>query len=212
MLFFERKLEKRPEIDDSEKLKEFLNEPSYQRAPESPYPDIDALTANDEPDIEFPLAKAQKIPPVKSAELPKKEDDYRLPDEVEIVEKTVEPVSVQRTARKEGSAPLFVKVDKYNDILDSLQQTRALISGIKPVFNLLAEVEGVRKEALESLRITIQKIEKNVTILDSEMSRPGEPIIGASQMSNQDARHVETSLNQLQNNLSSLKSELERMK
>lgn len=204
MLFFSRNPEKKTASaqNENERLRNLVNgyDPDeYVPLKEIPYTEMDiGLGAS------FP----KRVP--KNVE-EKPIVDYSPPTEVAIVEKTVEHVPVmQRPAKSDGSAPLFIKVDRYNEILDNLQQTKALLMGIKSVFPLLVEVDNVKKDAIDVLRLTMQKIEKNIVLLDSSMAKPGE--IPDIQRITPDSSRMEDSLNQLQRQLGSLKSELERMK
>ncbi len=216
MLFFSKKPEK-PALthDDTEKIKDFLED-----SHEYPEINVDNYPENEKSDVADFFARPERKQSGSIALKPRKveildempDEDYKFPDEAEIIEKSVEPVPItaQRAVRREVSAPLFVKVDKYNDILDKLDQTKALLSGIKGVFPLIAEADAVKKDAVETLRLTLQKVEKNIVILDSAMLRPGE--FQLDQKSPAEAKHVEDSLTQLQLHLGSLKSDLEKMK
>lgn len=204
MLFFSRTPEKKSASiqNENEKLKNLINgyEPDeYAPIKEMPYPEIDIEMGRTFPkQVTVPMEEKPVV-------------NYSPPTEVSIVEKTVDPLPISRKPSKsDGSAPLFIKVDRYNEILDNLQQTKALLSGVKSVFPLLLEVDNVKKDAIDALRLTMQKIEKNIVILDSSMAKPGE--IHDIQRSTPDSNRMEESLNQLQRQLGSLKNELERMK
>jgi hypothetical protein len=110
---------------------------------------------------------------------------------------------------QDDSAPLFVKVSKYNEILSNLQEMKAYIAGVKQLYRLLSEIETTREESLKLLRSTLQKVERNIVQLDSGLLRPmGTPVGQKSEQS----RHVEESLSDLESQLESLKSELEKFK
>lgn len=110
---------------------------------------------------------------------------------------------------QDDSAPLFVKVSKYNEILSNLQEMKAYIAGVKQLYHLLSEIETTREESLKLLRSTLQKVERNIVQLDSGLLRPmGTPVGQKSEQS----RHVEESLSDLESQLESLKSELEKFK
>ena len=112
--------------------------------------------------------------------------------------------------KESGSAPLFVKVDKYHEILKNVQEMKMFLAGSKQLYTILAEIEGIRNDALKVLRGTIQKLERNVTEIDSEFIRPGEMTNPTTQQS-PDVRQVEGSLDELQDQLNSLKKELKTL-
>jgi hypothetical protein len=132
------------------------------------------------------------------------------PDEEFEINDIPSPLPTAPYGRKEQNAPLFVKVDKYNEILANIEDTRVLLNGIKNVFPLLLEIDAVKKDSIDTLRVTMQRIEKNILLLDTELLRPGQPRIGAEP--SREGGQVQDSLTKLQNHLESLKSELQRMK
>lgn len=116
--------------------------------------------------------------------------------------------SVSRAYPKtDPSAPLFVKVDRYNEIISKLQETKDLLRGVKTVFPVLLEIDQVKRDATESLRVTLQKIEKNMAELDSDLVRPGQARIEAPC---EVPSHIESSLSDLHSQLSSLRGQLEK--
>jgi len=147
--------------------------------------------------------KKESIQSIKDAvsddAMPEHSRDFYLPESA--------PVKTQ----KQETAPLFVKVDKYYDILRSVQEIKTFLAGVKHLYNVLAEIENVRSDALKMMRGTLQKIEKNITEVDSEFLRPNESTFPTEQKSSE-VQHVESSLNELQEQLSSLKKELQALR
>jgi hypothetical protein len=136
---------------------------------------------------------------VSDDKMPEHSKEFYLPKE--------EPVI---TKPHDGTAPLFVKVDKYYDILKNVQETKMFLSGAKQLYALMAEIESMRTDALNLMKITLQKLEKNTTQIDSEFLRPGEKEFPISHET-QDVQNFETSLNELQGQLNSLKKDLRSM-
>ncbi|MBI4019636.1 MAG: hypothetical protein HY364_05310 [Candidatus Aenigmarchaeota archaeon] len=110
-----------------------------------------------------------------------------------------------------GSAPLFVKIDKYYDILKDLQEMKMFLAGTKHLYHVLEEVENVRNDTLKIMRATIQRLEKSVVEMDSGLLRPREDQYPTPQET-PEVRHIEGSLNELQGQLDVLKKELQSMK
>ncbi|MEM7813564.1 MAG: hypothetical protein QW548_01550, partial [Candidatus Aenigmatarchaeota archaeon] len=69
-------------------------------------------------------------------------------------------------------APMFVKVDKYREILTELGELKAFMSSIKQIFSVLSDLETTREDALKTMRAAIQRMERAVGAIDSEMLRP----------------------------------------
>ncbi|HLC50585.1 MAG TPA: hypothetical protein VJI97_04110 [Candidatus Nanoarchaeia archaeon] len=73
---------------------------------------------------------------------------------------------------KERGAPVFVKVDEYKDILDTLDMIRDKVREIKET---LGEIDGLREEEgseLSMWRNVISDIEKKVENIDRVMYEP----------------------------------------
>ncbi len=126
-----------------------------------------------------------------------------------------EPSDFRETApapvpvRQEISAPLFVKVEKYREILSSVHEMKIFISGIRQLFDILNELEAVRSDTIKIMRATLQRLEKGVVEIDTELLRPRGLVAEAR---GEEASHIESSLSELQSQLGELKRELQEMK
>ncbi|MFH0832512.1 MAG: hypothetical protein V1900_02210 [Candidatus Aenigmatarchaeota archaeon] len=117
---------------------------------------------------------------------------------------------IRERPREESAAPLFVKVEKYREILNDIQEMKVFVSGLKQLFNIIHELETVRSDALNILRTTTQRLEKSIIEIDSALLRPRgleiEPH-GEAEVS-----HIEDSLQDLQRQLSLLRKDLQGLK
>ena len=122
-----------------------------------------------------------------------------------IEELPVEELPVER----ETGAPLFVKVDKYRDLIKSIQELKLYVASTKQVFTVLHETESLRADTLNILRATLQRLERGIIEIDTELLRP----YGAGEVTESaEVTHIETSLTDLQKQLLELKRELQEMK
>lgn len=108
------------------------------------------------------------------------------------------------------SAPLFVKVEKYRDILSGLQEIKTFISNVKQLFTIMHEVETVRSDTLKIMRASIQRLEKSIIEMDSELLRPKG--FEFPETSDTEISHVESSLGDLQKQVAALKRELQEIR
>ncbi len=132
-------------------------------------------------------------------------DDYPMPVAKE------KPV-YEETYTESPGAPLFVKVDKYRDVLRDVHELKLYTAGIKQVLDLLHDIETIRVDANKVLRATVQRIEKTLTEVDSELLRPRGAIMSEVAREDTEVRHLEGSLTDLQKQLSDLKRELQSFK
>lgn len=112
-------------------------------------------------------------------------------------------------ARREISAPLFVKVEKYREVLTGVHEMKIFIAGIRQLFDILNELEAVRSDTIKIMRATLQRLEKSVVEIDTELLRPRGLVAEAR---GEEASHIESSLSELQSQLGALKRELQEMK
>mgnify|MGYP001589668780 CR=1 FL=1 len=114
--------------------------------------------------------------------------------------------------RKEPvSAPLFVKVEKYQNVLASMNEMRSFVSSMKQLFNVLYELETVRNDSLKIMRATVQRLEKSLMEIDSALLRP-KGIELSMPYTEGEVHHMEDSLGELQRQLSDLRRELQELK
>ncbi|MEM7816300.1 MAG: hypothetical protein QXZ20_00105 [Candidatus Aenigmatarchaeota archaeon] len=124
-----------------------------------------------------------------------------------------------KNVEKEASSitiPLFVKVDKYKEIITTIQEIKTFLAGLRNLFLLLEEIEQTRNDTLNTLRITLQRIEKNIIQLDANFLKTGseeiEKIKESIKPKTVEVNELEDSLRKLHEELSSMKSEIEKMK
>ena len=120
------------------------------------------------------------------------------------------PMAIQIKVEKE-SAPLFVKVDKYKELLVILQEMKMFSEGIKKLLSLINEMEAARNDAIKMIRASAQRLEKSILEMDGELLRPKGIDLEISQ-SDMEMRHIESSMSELQGQLLTLKKELEGMR
>ncbi len=110
------------------------------------------------------------------------------------------------------TAPLFVKVDKYKEILTSIQEMKIFISGTKQIFNVIYELESIRGDALKILKATLQRLEKSVAEIDTDLLRPRGFETSDITQGETEVTHIEGSLTELQKQLADLRRELQELK
>ncbi len=113
---------------------------------------------------------------------------------------------------REQSAPLFVKVEKYREVISSIQEMKLFIAGVKDTFAILQELEHVRSDAINIMKVTVQRLEKATMELDSELLRPRGVNISPFEQGETEAKHIESSLTELQKQLLELKQDLQGMR
>jgi hypothetical protein len=74
--------------------------------------------------------------------------------------------------QKPKVAPIFIKLEKYNNILLSLFEIRRGLEAIKNIFSYLSELEKLKSESFKVLHDMVSNIDRKLAYLDSEFLRP----------------------------------------
>jgi cob(I)alamin adenosyltransferase len=189
----------------------------FVRKKKEPYPEEEVPKL---PTIEE-ILKEQQVPTKdvsEPAETPKKE----IKQEIKKLEK-VEPKSEQKkpvispkveerkVEEKIAFAPLFVKLERYRQILNLLIQVKSSFCVLKSHLSLLKELEKLRDENIRLLQETINRIEQKVLDLDSELLLPA----GLKEEffpQTEELSSVESIINDLKTQINELRKSLEATK
>jgi len=68
--------------------------------------------------------------------------------------------------------PVFIKLDKYEDILDKISEIRKDIEAIRSSIDALREMEKMKGENMSSLQDAVEEVEKKFLALDAEFVKP----------------------------------------
>lgn len=109
------------------------------------------------------------------------------------------------------AAPLFVKVDKYKEVLTGIQEMKIFLSGLKQIFTVMNEIEEMRIQSINVLRATMQRLEKSVVEIDSGLLRPKGVDMRTLTQAEPDMHRIEDSLTDLQTQIKDLKKVLHEM-
>jgi len=144
----------------------------------------------------------------------KRKANEEIKQAVELTEDVPEMPAVQeeQATMPAETAPLFVKVDKYKEILSSIQEMKIFISATRQIFSVMYELESIRGDALKILKATLQRLEKSVAEIDTDLLRPRG--FDSSDVTHGEAEvhQIEGSLTELQKQLADLRRGLQEMK
>jgi DNA repair exonuclease SbcCD ATPase subunit len=101
-------------------------------------------------------------------------------------------------------APLFVKLEKYKEIENNLNELKFNLDTLKNSFSLFTEVENVKGKNIQLIQSTLEKIERNVLNLLAEFSKP----LGISE----EIREETPELIDLSKTLTNLKEQIDNLK
>jgi len=147
MAFFRRKSKE----EDLEELRDMVEREKFE-------PEMPEKVENPEEVIEPTL---EETIPVRQK--PVQEESPTTP--------AVSPSPVQKPQRP-AFAPLFVKLEKYRNVLNSINDLKTTIIMLKNALAIQKQIEGLRDENRKFLELAINKMDKKIVSLDSDFMRP----------------------------------------
>jgi hypothetical protein len=115
-------------------------------------------------------------PPLPAISAPEPEDDFEpiapLPPAPRIspAPAKMPPAPVQK-AQKAAAPPLFIKIDKYRDVLKTVQELKSFSVGLRDAMDALAEVEHELKVGMEIANKALDRFNTLLSLLDSKLIR-----------------------------------------
>ncbi len=82
----------------------------------------------------------------------------------------IDPQMVEVHAR--DSAPLFVKIDRYKELLSYLHLLRLGMTNLKDLMGVLKTTQEMLKETNSAVELTIEKTDAYLSSMDSELLKP----------------------------------------
>lgn len=81
-------------------------------------------------------------------------------------------IDMPSVAEPKSFAPLYIKVDKYREVLQKVQKMRTLINNIRSLALLQDQIAKAREDASIALKKNIDDFENTAAQLDQELVRP----------------------------------------
>jgi hypothetical protein len=113
------------------------------------------------PVVEKPpgLPKPEPVPEApKLAKKPFEGDKFQMPPPIDMIPAT--------------SFPLFVKVDRYREILETLHDLKLSVSSLKGTIKLQNEIEAKAAENRAMLFDAVNKLDQKIEFMDNEFKKP----------------------------------------
>lgn len=129
---------------------------------------------------------------------------------------SMEPMSPPPVIKKEPEkptvAPLFVKMDRYRQILTTIGNLKTSLMIVKNSLGTLKQIEKVRDDTFSIVNDVIEKMDDKLIDLDNNLLRPA-GFQGSDETSEEqkDIRSIEATVADLQGQIEQLKSELGKM-
>lgn len=106
-------------------------------------------------------------------------------------------------------APLFIKIDKYRDVLENIQKLKTILNDINNLLKLKKEIEKIRKDSSKTLEKNIRNFIDTTNKLDREfiIPRPMRPYVKTEK-----TQKIEGFISEMQEELARIKEELNKIR
>lgn len=113
--------------------------------------------------LKMNLQKSQA--PQQKQEMPMPQMTVKIPEPFE--EKPVE-------TKKEPAqfAPLFIKLDRYKNILHQMAEIKMTMLTVKNTLSVINEMDKLKGDSMKMIQDAVERVEKKLTTLDTEFLKP----------------------------------------
>ncbi len=120
-------------------------------------------------------------------------------------------IDLGKLPERPSFAPLFVKIDRYQEVLNSIESLKSILLNVRDLLNLMQHLDRMRMESETLLQKNIQEIVASISNLDNEFVRPKGVQIEEHQPKIEFEK-VGSYVGELQRELDNLKSQLQGLR
>jgi len=171
MAFFIRKKKKEENIQEIKDAVEGKKEPEeFEKKPEGELIQEIEGEMSGETTEEIPEELEEEVE--EEMEETSEEESKSIIEEKPKEEVITEPVTEITEVEKSPFAPLFVKLDRYKNVLNTINELKSTIISIKNSLEVQRQIENLKEENTGFLQVAINKVDEKVLSLDTEFLRP----------------------------------------
>ena len=109
-------------------------------------------------------------------------------------------------------APLFVKIGKYGETLDTLQNLETYLNGMAKLFDLVNKLEKIREENISTLNEMYRKASETAFKLSSGLLKPRGMKLEGREESRAEIDALDSVISNLNRELENLREEINKIK
>lgn len=151
--------------------------------------------------------KKEFAPPVDVQNIPANANMQNIPSEQLVANVKQELKGIEDIP--ENLAPVFVKVSKYRDILNSVNYLKMGFNLIKNQIAILSKLQKLQKENMELIYAVLGRVSTQLNKLDSDFTKPVDFIKEVSEMEVEEANELKKTISDLKIQIDRLRSEVE---
>lgn len=144
----------------------------------------------------------------KTDDVPRPVTEKQVKAEEIMPEKAV-PVKEEYQEEKKENIPLFVKLDKYQTVLNLINELKATIFMMKNALSVQKKLEELTHENITIMADALGKLEERVVAMDAEFTKP--PGYEGEYAEMSEDQNIEYAISDLKQQLTNLKSDIKQM-
>jgi len=162
-------------------------------------------------DIEEAILKVTREENKKLEEMPREEKKI---EEISEIERKLDiPESKKFSFEKRLEyAPLFIKIEKYRETLENLENLENYLKGMSKLFDLINELERIRRMNIEALIKLYHKVTATASKLYGGLLKPRGMKFEASLIGESEIEKLDSVIRDLNKELNALREEIDKLK
>ncbi|MCX6818152.1 MAG: hypothetical protein NTU57_04825 [Candidatus Aenigmarchaeota archaeon] len=141
------------------------------------------------------------------------DDKYGPPSKLPEIKRAL-PRPAPRVASSSGSPPLFIKVDKYREIVKGIRELRSYILNLKDTLDVLSDMQREVGNGVQIAHKSLDELNSLVSDLDSFFMKP--QTVSGSRIQEYDADDIEdeadTHANEIRSSMKDVYGQLEKLR
>ncbi len=125
------------------------------------------------------------------------------------IKKAVERPVIDVPGVSRGSPPVFVKLERYKEILDDVQKLRSYSLGLRDAIDAMADIEKELKTAMTLINKVLDKVNILISAVDSKLLQKAGPSSALSTI--KPPEDVESYVKGIYDQIEKLKGELKTL-
>ena len=118
---------------------------------------------------------------------------------------TLEPAVLEPQA---VTASLFIKLEKYEEIIRRLENVKNLVSEIREILKIGDEIERLRRESISLLVANVRELSRIISLIDRDLLRPTSHVLESEHTEAGEIGDLEFHLQELKRQIDELKRTL----
>ncbi len=121
-------------------------------------------------------------------------------------------IDIAKMPERPAFAPLFVKIERYRNVLATIDNLKSILLGVRDLLNLMQQIDKIKLESEMFLQKNIQEIVKNIAEMDKEFVRPKGIPEGIKLSADDSKESKELHAGKVESYVDELSRELERLR